>query len=227
MKKSLTLILLFLLSLSFTASAQNSATRYIEKHKDEAVELMKKHGVPASIILAVAMHESANGTSVIARHLNNHFGMKGKNTSTKIRSSYRGYESVESSYEDFISLLQRKRQFSSMFDKFTHYDYKNWAYGIQRGGYAASRTWGSQVMGTIKKFKLYQYDDRPEGAIETVLPNYTSKNSSARTSGLTYKVKRGDTLGIIAKRFNTSVKSLMRKNSLRSSNLSVGQRLKT
>lgn len=227
MKKLSILLLVLLLSLSFTASAQNSANKYIEKHKDEAVELMKKYGVPASIILAVAMHESGNGTSAIARHLNNHFGMKGKNNSTAIRSSYRGYESVESSYEDFVSLLKRKRQFSSMFEKFSHYDYKNWVYGIQRGGYAASRTWGSQVMATIKKYKLYQYDDRPADAIDTVLPNYTIKNSAARTSSLTYKVKSGDTLGIIAKRFGTSVKSLMRKNSLKSSNLTVGQKLKT
>lgn len=221
------IILLLLLFISFTASAQNSATRYIEKHKDDAVELMKIHGVPASIILAVAMHESGNGTSKIARYLNNHFGMKGKNSSTEIKSSYRGYESVESSYKDFISLLQRKRQFSSMFDKFTHYDYKNWVWGIQRGGYAASRTWGSQVLGTINKYKLYQYDDRPKDAMETVLPNYTPKTSGKKSSSSTYWVKRGDTLGAIAKKFGTSVKSLMKKNSLKSSILTIGQKLKT
>jgi flagellum-specific peptidoglycan hydrolase FlgJ len=134
MKRNITLCLLIL---SLTASAQTSASRYNQNYKDEAVKLMHEHGVPASIILAVAMHESANGTSLIARHLNNHFGMKGKNTSSKIKSSYRGYESVESSYEDFISLLKRKRQFSSMFDKYSHWDYKNWVWGIQRGGYAA------------------------------------------------------------------------------------------
>lgn len=224
MKKLLTLILLFL---SLTVSAQTSASRYIEKHKDDAVELMKKHGVPASIILAVAMHESANGTSVIARHLNNHFGMKGKNSSKEIKSAYRGYESVESSYQDFISLLKNRRQFSPMFDKFTHYDYKNWVWGIQRGGYAASRTWGSQVMATIKKFKLYQFDERPDGMPETVLANASVKESSAKPNGSTYKVKKGDTLGEISKRLGIPVRSLMKKNSLKSSNLSIGQRLKT
>jgi LysM repeat protein len=224
MKKLMTLIFLFL---SLTVSAQNSATKYIEKHKNDAVELMKKHGVPASIILAVAMHESANGTSVIARHLNNHFGMKGKNSSTAIKSSYRGYESVESSYQDFISLLKNRRQFSPMFDKFTHYDYKNWVWGIQRGGYAASRTWGSQVMATIKKFKLYQFDERPEGMPETILANASAKESSAKAKGASYKVKKGDTLGEISKRLGIPVKTLMKKNSLRSSNLSIGQRLKT
>jgi len=223
MKKLIFPILLFL---CFTASAQNSATRYIENHKKAAVELMEKHGVPASIILAVAMHESGNGTSKIARYLNNHFGVKGKNSSTQIQSSYRGYESVESSYEDFISLLKRKRQFSSLFDKFTHYDYKNWVWGIQRGGYAASRTWGSQVMATINKYKLYQYDDRPADAVSTVLPSYTAKSSATKSSSSIYRVKSGDTLGEIGKKFGISVKTLMRKNSLKSSNLSIGQKLR-
>jgi len=223
MKKLLTLVLLVL---SLTASAQTSASKYIEKHKDDAVELMKKHGVPASIILAVAMHESANGTSVIARYLNNHFGMKGKNSSTKIRSSYRGYESVESSYQDFISLLKNRQQFNKLFDKYSHYDYTNWVWGIQRGGYAASRTWGSQVMATIKKFKLYQYDDRPADAAEPIFTSSPVKASTNKTSASIYKVKKGDTLGAISKKMGVPVKSLMRKNSLKSSNLSIGQKLK-
>lgn len=223
MKRIITLCLLFL---SLTVSAQTSSSRYIQNYKDEAVKLMHEHGVPASIILAVAMHESANGTSLIARHLNNHFGMKGKNNSTKIKSSYRGYESVESSYEDFISLLKRKRQFSSMFDKYSHWDYKNWVWGIQRGGYAASRTWGSQVMGTIKKFKLYEFDDRPANAPAPLLSKTTMKDSEKKSSLSVYNVRKGDTLNEIASKTGTPVKTIMRKNSLRTSNLTIGQRLK-
>lgn len=223
MKRFITLILTFL---AFSASAQNSAIRYIEKHKDDAIRLMEEHQVPASIILAVAMHESANGTSQIARHLNNHFGMKGKNTSTKIRSSYRGYESVESSYNDFISLLKRKRQFSSMFDKYSHWDYKNWVWGIQRGGYAASRTWGSQVMATINKYKLYKFDNRPEGASEPAVAGSPAKKSSRTASISVYKVRKGDTLNEISEKTGKSVKTIMRKNALTGSNLTIGQKLK-
>lgn len=223
MKRIITLCLLFL---SLTVSAQTSASRYIQNYKDDAVKLMHEHGVPASIILAVAMHESANGTSLIARHLNNHFGMKGKNSSTKIKSSYRGYESVESSYQDFISLLKRKRQFSSMFDKYSHWDYKNWVWGIQRGGYAASKTWGSQVMGTIKKFKLYEYDNRPANAAVPVFASAKTKPSSKKGSLSVYKVKPGDTLNKISNRTGKSVRTIMAKNSLTSSNLTIGQKLK-
>ena len=220
MKKLITLLLLWI---SITASAQTSASNYIEKHKENAVKLMNLHGVPASIILAVAMHESANGTSKIARYLNNHFGMKGKNQSTQIKSSYRGYESVESSYGDFISLMKSRRQFSPLFDKYSHYDYKSWALGIQRGGYAASRTWASQVMGTIKKFRLYEYDNRPADSAEAV--NADDVKPSSWTAAI-YKVKNGDTLEKIAKKLSTSVKMIMRKNSLTSSRLSIGQKLK-
>lgn len=223
MKRSLTLLLLVL---SLTASAQNSASRYIERYKDDAVKLMNQHGVPASIILAVAMHESGNGTSVIARHLNNHFGMKGKNTSTEIKSSYRGYPSAESSYEDFVSLLKRNRQFSRMFDKYTHYDYTSWVYGIQRGGYAASRTWGSQVMATIKKFKLYQYDNRPDDAPAVLLSSADKTPARTAHNSSTYKVKRGDTLKDIARKRGLTVRNLMRNNDLKNSNLEIGQRLK-
>jgi hypothetical protein len=224
MKRSITVFLLFL---SLTASAQNSATRYIEKHKDDAVKLMHLSGVPASIILGVAMHESGNGTSQIARYLNNHFGMKGKNSSSKIKSSYRGYESVESSYEDFVSLLKRKRQFSPLFDKYTHYDYKNWVWGIQRGGYAASRTWGSQVMGTIKKYRLYQYDDRPEEApIPVFLASEVTPTLEKTTIPSLYRVKKGDTLKAISKKLGIPVKTIMRKNGLKGSHLDIGQKLK-
>jgi hypothetical protein len=188
---------------------------------------MKENGVPASIILAVAMHESANGTSLIARYLNNHFGVKGRNSSDQIRSSYRGYESAESSYEDFIAILKKHPQFSRLFDKYTHYDYKNWAWGIQRGGYASDNKWGSSVMATIKKFKLYQYDNRPTDAPEPMLVTTTRKTTSHHKSRhATYKVKRGDTLKAIAYRHGMHVKTLMSMNSLKSSNLDIGQKLK-
>ena len=67
---------------------------YIEQYKDAAIQYMEEYGCPASIILAVAMHESAHGNSKIARYLNNHFGIKGPNNSKEIRSAYKGYESV-------------------------------------------------------------------------------------------------------------------------------------
>ncbi len=178
---------------------------------------MNEYHVPASIILAVAMHESASGTSKIARYLNNHFGIKGPNTSTKIRSAYRGFDEVDDSYDYFIGVLQNRSKFRLLFEKYNEYDYKNWALGIQRGGYAASRTWASQVIATIKKYKLYEYDNRPEGYIDPIEPVTVYK---------IYKVKKGDTLGAIAKKNRTSVKTIMRKNQLKTTVIRIGQKLK-
>jgi hypothetical protein len=224
MKKVFTCLLV---CLSLSVFAQNSATEYIETYKDVAIQFMNEQGLPASVILAISMHESANGNSKIAKYLNNHFGMKGSNSSKEIRSSYRGYESVKDSYLDFIGAMKRNKKFEALFGKYSNYDYYNWVLGIQHGGYAASKLWGSQVLAIIKKYHLYELDNRPADSASVLdmeavaLENPLVKLAEA----ITYKVKKGDTLSLIAKKFSTSVKNLMSKNSLSHSNLSVGQKL--
>ncbi|HAK29038.1 MAG TPA: hemagglutinin, partial [Sphingobacterium sp.] len=89
-------------------SAQSNAA-YVDKYSPIAKEMMEEHGVPASVILAIAMHESGNGGSRVAKNLNNHFGVKGKNNSTVIRSAYKGYRSVMDSYDDFVGIVKRKK----------------------------------------------------------------------------------------------------------------------
>jgi flagellum-specific peptidoglycan hydrolase FlgJ len=223
MKKSFTFLLI---GASLSVSGQNSASRYIEKYRDVAIEKMNQHGVPASVILGVSMHESGNGTSKIARYLNNHFGIKGKNTSKEIQSAYRGYESVLDSYSDFIAAMSRNKKFKALFGKYTHYDYRNWVLGIQSGGYASSHLWGSRVLAIIVKYQLYQYDNRPEDYTEPT--EYTKPVSQAKVTETvkSYLVKKGDTLSEIAQRFGTSTKSIMTKNLLNTTRLSIGQSLK-
>ena len=224
MKKVFTLLFI---SLSLCAAAQNRAITYIEKYKDLAIRQMNEHGLPASVILGISIHESGSGTSKIAKYLNNHFGMKGQNSSKKIRSEYRGYDSVEDSYQDFIGAMKRNRKFEVLFDKYSDYDYRNWVLGIQGGGYAASRIWGSQILAIIKQYRLYEYDNRPADYTEPAgydTPIGPTKAKIAISSP--YKVKKGDTLSAIAKRYGTTVKRLMSKNSLSNSKLSIGQKLK-
>ena len=98
------------ISLLFAAAASHAQTtlQYINNNVAYAQELMRENHIPASIILAVAIHESAAGTSKIAKYLNNHFGVKGKNSSKKIKSAYKGYSSVEDSYDHFVEVLQDK-----------------------------------------------------------------------------------------------------------------------
>lgn len=224
MTKTALYISLFFACLTFSSKAQTTED-YINAYAEHAQILMREYKVPASIILAVAIHESAAGTSKIARYLNNHFGIKGANSNTEIRSSYKDYPTVAESYDHFIDFLQNRASFSSLFDKYDQYDYKNWARGIQRGGYARSRTWASQIVGIIKKNNLYQYDERPDDYAEPAAPEpIKSKRISGTTK--TYTVKRGDNLHNIAKARRTTATAIMKKNGLKSPAIKPGQKLK-
>lgn len=222
MKNILTFCLLLLSVI--TAKAQDTED-YITEHLEVAQELMRDHKIPASIILAVAIHESAAGNSRIAQHLNNHFGVKGPNNNEEIRSAYRDYENDEESYNHFVEIMETRSPFNSLFDKYDQYDFKGWARGIQRSGYARSRTWASQVIAMVDKYELYQYDERPEGYEAPVYkaPVYHRKK---RVVSKIYTVKSGDNLGAIAKKKGTTVKALMKRNGLKKVNLKPGQKIK-
>ncbi|GAA4804862.1 hypothetical protein GCM10023231_37490 [Olivibacter ginsenosidimutans] len=203
---------------------QNQAATYIAQHKDWAIDAMRTHGVPASVILAVAMHESANGTSKIATYLNNHFGIRGKNNSKHIRSSYKGYTNVEDSYTDFINYLKIHKQFASLFDQYKPYDYTGWAYGIMRGGYAQNKTWAAHILALIKKYELFTFDDRPADDQERSIVDVTK--TGLVPSRKTHAVKKGETLANIAKRYKTTVRKIKIENGLSTDRLKIGQRLK-
>jgi flagellum-specific peptidoglycan hydrolase FlgJ len=171
MKKLLTVTLLLVSALitnTTAVSAQSASQSYIEKFKDNAIRIMHETGVPASIILGVAMHESGSGKSAIAQNLNNQFGVKGGGTvvyykhNKKVKSAYKRYDSVLDSFNDFARIMTERKQFSHLADKLTQYDYKGWAKGIQRSGYASSRKWASQVLGIINKYDLDELDKTPE-----------------------------------------------------------------
>ncbi|WP_374166236.1 glucosaminidase domain-containing protein [Arcticibacter sp. MXS-1] len=201
---------------------QNQASNYIETYKQAAINTMNEHGIPASIVLGIAIHESGSGTSRIARYLNNHFGLKGKSGPKTIRSSYKGYENVAECYSDFVTHL--KTRFSGLFERNSPSDYRGWALGIQRGGYAHSRTWASQVMAIIKKYRLYELDGQENNstAYSVLVP---AQQEEEQTDPVVYFVKKGDTLLTIAERFGTTVKEIKVRNGLTGSLLKIGQRL--
>lgn len=218
-------ILLFLaISVQALLAQAQTIQAYIEAHAGKAQQLMQEHAVPASIILGVAIHESAAGKSKLAQHLNNHFGFKGKNSNTVIKSAYRDFPTVDSSYNHFITFLKSRRHFNVLFDKYSQYDFKNWAYGMQRGGYARSTTWATKVIALIHKYQLYQYDNRPDDYSETEVESLPA--TIVKNTPRVYTVKTGDNLSIIAKKHQTTVKAIMNKNGLKSHLLQPGQKLK-
>src|SRR5690606_28779714 len=238
--KYVIILLMFVFTVTTTIAQKFSPSSYIAEHKDLAQQLMNETGVPASVILAVAFHESAYGNSQVAKHLNNLFGIKGKNNSKKIRSAYKGYGSAEESYRDFVGLMQRRKANRVLFDKYDSDDYEGWVKGIFRAGYTSLTSWTPKVLATIRRYNLDKYDQIQQpvekgmlaksGATkiqqDILLRSMEANDTSADfTSGETHVVTKGDTLSELATRYNTSVEVLKRRNNLQSSKLSIGQRL--
>jgi len=163
MKKILLITTLLITAVSAFAQ-KNTSQSYIEQFKDNAISIMHETGIPASIILGIAMHESGNGNSKIAQNLNNQFGVKGGggavyyNHNKKVKSAYKKYDSILESFADFARIMTERKQFSHLAESLTQYDYEKWVKGIQRSGYASSRKWGSQVLGIIHKYNLNDLD---------------------------------------------------------------------
>lgn len=219
---------LFVILFAFAVAKAQTTEEYIANHAEYAQKLMRVHQLPASLILGIAIHESAAGKSKIAKHLNNHFGFKGPNSNTEIRSAYRDFPDVNSSYNHFVTFLQSRSKMNILFDKYGQYDYYGWVKGIQRGGYAHSRTWASQVISLIRKYELFLYDERPEGYVEPERPAVVAmpKKKTTRKTSNFYTVKKSDNLSKLAERNGTTAGALMKKNGLKSAALQPGQKLK-
>jgi len=176
MKKTVLLTILVVATLAVSAQTKNVSQSYIEKFKDNAIEIMHQSGIPASIILGIAMHESGSGSSAVAKNLNNQFGMKGGTTSIyyknkkKVKSSYKAYDSVLDSFEDFARIMTEKKKFAHLSEQFSSVDYVGWVKGIQKAGYASSKKWGKQVLALIDKYDLDAYDKNVDSTETAALP---------------------------------------------------------
>ncbi len=190
---------------------------YIERFAPIAVKEMKLYKIPASITLAQGILESGSGRSDLAMRSNNHFGIKchsgweGKGVThddDEIGECFRKYDHPEKSYEDHSKFLQ-KRRYKKLF-RLNPTDYKGWAYGLKRAGYATDRRYPAKLIEIIERYDLHKYD-------------FVSSSSTSTTQ--TYIVKQGDTLYSISKKYNVSVEEIKRLNGLRNNDLSIGQTL--
>jgi len=166
MKKTLLIATLVICSFAATAQTQKHTSQsYIEQFKDNAISIMRETGIPASIILGIAMHESGNGNSSIARNLNNQFGIKGNTGSVyyknkkKVRSSYKKYDSIMDSFADFARIITQRRDRGAISPELATTEYEKWVKSIARSGYAGSKTWGSKVLAIIRKYDLNDLDN--------------------------------------------------------------------
>lgn len=159
--KKRNLLLSGLLVSSLASAAQKTPKKYLQQYEPIAVNLMKESGVPASVILGVAMLESGMGTSKNARLLRNHFGIVGKNNLAKnggtYRSVYREFASDSVSYRQFVKLVQKRKWYPGMKGSD---DYQAWLKKLIQSGYStAGQVWINRVSAVIRRYKLYELDD--------------------------------------------------------------------
>ena len=160
------LILLWGLLLSVCAVAQTPQEKYIQKYAPLAVKEMHRTGVPASITLAQGILESGAGLSQLATKGNNHFGIKCHKDWTGKRmymdddrkgECFRVYKKAEDSFRDHSDFLRYRDRYKFLFDlKVT--DYKGWAYGLKKAGYATDSHYATKLIKYIEDYKLYRYD---------------------------------------------------------------------
>ncbi|MDD2196200.1 MAG: glucosaminidase domain-containing protein, partial [Bacteroidales bacterium] len=134
-----------------------------------------KFGVPASIILAQGLLESGSGNSTLAVKANNHFGIKCHKTWTGPRiyhdddargECFRKYRTPEKSYKDHSEFLRGARRYAFLFD-LNPTDYKGWAYGLKKAGYATDPQYPKKLIRIIEEHKLYALDSGVEISIES------------------------------------------------------------
>ncbi len=143
---------------------------YIEQYAGHAMEQMRLHGIPASVTLAQAIIESADGKSKLARNENNHFGIKASSDWIKSGGEYAlytddrpdekfcKYGSVADSYEHHSQVLLGKR-YSACFD-LSPDDYQGWAQRLQNAGYASASNYANVLVSVIEKYNLQQFDQQ-------------------------------------------------------------------
>jgi LysM repeat protein len=174
MKRLLILVCAAALALG---AGSNPRLSYIEKYAALAVSEMQRAGVPASITLAQALVESGAGQSPLAVYANNHFGIKCHNDWTgkkyykdddKDKECFRAYASVEESYRAHSDFLRARDRYKSLFD-LDPTDYKAWARGLKRAGYATDPDYANKLINLIEDFGLDRYDRGVE--VEVPTPN--------------------------------------------------------
>ena len=184
--------------------------QYAEKYAAEAMEQMKRYGIPASVTLAQGILESRNGQSELSQLGNNHFGVKASKswlksggdylvyTDDKPNEKFCKYATVGDSYEHHSKILKNCSRYSQCF-KLSPDDYKGWTKGIERGGYATNGGYAASLQKIIEANGLQKYDQqvmkemRTEGKKFGVEQNARSTASASVSPEDTKSVGRAST----------------------------------
>jgi LysM repeat protein len=185
-----------LTSLSSLLNAQQiTVEEYIETWKDLAVQQMIEHDIPASITMAQGILESGYGNSMLAVKGNNHFGIKcheWKGASLlkdddKRNECFRKYNNAKASFEDHSAFLTGRSRYDSLFE-LDKTDYKAWAKGLKKAGYATNPKYPRLLIDLIEKHELYKLDEQRD--FEKFEPK--KKNMKSDEPSLAIKIHSGN-----------------------------------
>lgn len=168
---------------------------YIRKYSDLAVSEMRRTGVPASITLAQGILESNSGQSKLAVKGNNHFGIKCHNDwdgrtmrldDDARRECFRVYPDASASFRDHSDFLRYRDRYKPLFDLDPE-DYKGWARGLKKAGYATDPSYAGKLISLIERYELYRYDRAVEVEQEAPLEIESPREISSELVGKNYR----------------------------------------
>ncbi|WP_235375104.1 MULTISPECIES: glucosaminidase domain-containing protein [Sanguibacteroides] len=219
------------------AANPDSRQHYIKKYKDLAIQEMDRTGIPASIKLAQGILESGCGRSELSINANNHFGIKChdwsgpsfKKDDDRKNECFRKYKSPEQSWVDHSNFLTSRSRYSFLFE-LPKTDYKGWAKGLKKAGYATAPDYAQKLIRIIEEEKLFIYD-RPGKRVKPIPyeMNYTLNGGPDYQQRVVYinnrpciKIKEGDTFEAIARYFGIPLKRLLAYNDKKETSIRTG-----
>lgn len=152
-------------SLAIPKEKMTKAEKYVSLYLKYAKEEEKEYGIPVSITLAQGILESNMGQSSLAAKHNNHFGVKWRKGNKNAYVVYADdsptdkfvkYSSVKHSFRGHSIVLQNARYKRCYKTR----NYKAWALGLQKAGYATGKNYAKKLIKIIERMELYKYDFR-------------------------------------------------------------------
>ena len=228
---SLFLICLFAPNLVLSQNRLRVYEEYINNYSDIAVRHLVDYKIPASITLAQGLLESGAGMSDLAKRSNNHFGIKchrgwrGESVyaaDDTPNDCFRKYRRVEDSYDDHAQFLSTGARYAELFN-LSVTDYKGWARGLQKTGYATDRAYANKLIKLIEDYELYRFDNKNyrkgvtrkqrEENIKQEIAQTSWTHQPYKTHGLIYVIAvNGDTFAGIANEFGFKENALLQFN---------------
>ncbi len=207
MKNWIAMIVLNLFTIAAFAQTQEQIDAYVQSHKNLAIQEMMRTGIPASITLAQGILETSAGTSPLYMRSNNNFGIKCKSSWTgkftyhdddAKGECFRVYDNDSASYADHSNFLKTASRYNFLF-QFDKQDYKSWAIGLRKAGYATNPAYASILIKHIEENNLQQYDevnyvDGISMMKHTKVPSAVALNENKNTTSPSSNLPSGEIL---------------------------------